>query len=276
MKVYSKTIPYEKDGEKFTLIGFGDVHYGSANCDKSLFIHTLRRHGKARNTYLIDMGDACDAIVPKDAKRYRPKGLDPELEFEEDVIDRQIEWYCEQHEKLVNPEKFLGIVSGNHHDIILEKHGTDPTKRIAYRLKTQNLGYCFFYRLLFKREGKGYQELVIYGHHGWGGGSRTEGGNITRFCKAANQIEGADICLYGHTHDKWAKPMVRVKPVGYKVKEVPKMVANTGTFLKTLSDSETPSYSERAGYPPRALGYVSIEITTPTEDRPYFDLRETV
>ena len=274
MKVYQRTINYTKDGEKFRLIPYGDVHMGAENCDMEGYADMLKRHGKKPNTYFIDMGDGCDFILPKDSKRYRPSCVHPELRYLDDVIDQQIDWYCKPHENVADG-RLLGVASGNHHDSVLMHHGTDPTQRIATRLGTENLGYCFFFRLLFKREGRGYEQLIIYGHHGWGGATRTEGGNLTKFSKGSSYIE-ADIHLFGHTHDKFCKRIIRVKPVLDKVKELPMIVANTGTFLRTLNKDAIPSYSEKAGYPPRDLGYVIIEITTPTADKPHFDLRGTV
>lgn len=276
MKVYTRTISYENAGDRIKLVCFGCVHGGAANCDMDGFQQMLKRHGKVKDTYLVDMGDACDCVLPKDSTRFRSSCLHPYFrEKDEDIVDQQVDWYCEQHEKYTDLDKFLGIVSGNHHDAILKYHSTDPTKRIAKRLGIPNLGYTFYYRLLFKKEGTGYQELIIYGHHGWGGGTRTEGGNLTKYAKNTGHYL-ADIYLYGHTHDKWSKRIIRVKPVLDRVQEVPMIVANTGTFLRTLTKDEVPSYSERAGYPPRDLGYVIIEITTPTEEKPYFDLRGLV
>ena len=50
MRVYSRTIPYTKPGETFTLVPISDVHYGAAACEKNRFISTLRKHGKDRKS----------------------------------------------------------------------------------------------------------------------------------------------------------------------------------------------------------------------------------
>lgn len=279
MRVFSRTIPYTKPGEEFTLIPIGDVHTGAAACEKSRFVSLLKKHGRAKNTYLIGVGDYADCIVAKDHKRFRPSAIDPEMlagnVAQEDWIDLEINWFCTQFEVYVDLDKLLGFGSGNHEDAILKYHSTDPTKRIAQRLKTEPLGYTWFYHLNFKREGRGYQRLTLYGHHGFGGGTRTEGGSMTRYCRHAERIH-ADICLYGHDHDCWIKPIVEVDSSKGKVGEVQKLVVDCGTFLKTFSDGDVPTYSEQAGYPPRNLGCPVIEITTPTDTDPYFRLRGTV
>jgi len=271
MKVYQKTINYKYDGEKFKLVCFSDVHIGAANCALDDFREMLKQHGKKPNRLLIDIGDACDFVSPHD-KRYRVSSIHPLFRNEDSLVDAQINYYCNEIKNYVDKDKFLGIVSGNHHDSILKYYSTDPTQRIASKLGVPNLGYCFFYRLLFKREGKGYQTLLLYGHHGYGGGSRTEGYNLTKFARNASFID-ADIFLYGHTHDKWGKRIIRVTERNGKVQEIPMVVANCGTFLRTLAKDEVPSYSEAKGFPPRDIGYVIIEITTPTEEKPFFDLR---
>ena len=278
MRVYSRTIPYSKPGEKFWLVPFGCVHYGAAACEKTRFTQTLRHYGRKPNTMLIALGDMVDCIVAKDHKRFRPSCIDPDMlagnVAQEDWIDQQVNWFCSQMESYVDPDNLLGIGRGNHEDAILKYHSTDPARRIAQRLDTGALGYTFFYHLNFKREGTGYQKLIVYGNHGFGGGTRTEGGSMTRYCRHAERMH-ADICLYAHDHDAWVKPIVEVDSSGGKVREVIKLVVDCGTFLKTFSDSDVPTYSEQAGYPPRNLGCPVIEITTPT-DTDGFKLKGTV
>ena len=278
MRVYSRTIFHSKPGEKFTLVPISDIHYGAAACEKTRLISTLKRYGRKANTLLIFPGDMVDFIVAKDHKRFWPSFIDPDMlagnVAQEDWIDQEVNWFCSQVETYVNPDILLGIGRGNHEDSILKYHSTDPAKRIAQRLNTDSLGYTWFYHLNFKRAGTGYQKLVLYGNHGFGGGTRTEGGSMTRYCRHAERIH-ADICLYGHDHDAWVKPIVEVDSSGGKVREVIKLVVDCGTFLKTFSDSDVPTYSEQAGYPPRNLGCPVIEITTPV-DGGGFRLKGTV
>ena len=268
MRVHSRTIPYQKPGEKFTLVPISDVHYGAAACEKGRFVSTLKRHGRAKNTLLVFVGDVIDCIVPGDKKRFRPETIDPELMVVDDKIksnwiDLEVRWFCEQIEKYVSPSNLLGIGRGNHEDEIAKRSGTDPLDNICYRLKTESLGYTWFYHLNFKMPGTGYQRLYVYGNHGFGGGGRTEGGSMTKYCRSSERIH-ADICLHGHDHDCWIKPIVEVDSSTGKVREVQKLIVDCGTFMKTFSDSDIPTYSEKAGYPPRNLGCPVIEITTPT------------
>lgn len=276
MKVHSITIPYKKEGTKFNLVAFGDAHVGAAQCHMDAFEDMLKTYGKAPNTYLVDVGDACDCVIPADKKRYRVEMVHPMFRGADDVVDKQIDWYVSMIQKHVEPGRFLGLISGNHMDDISKRCSTNPTKRISKLLSVPNLGYTCFYRLLFKRPGRAFEDLTIYIHHGWGGACRTEGANMTKYCGHTKTIDKAKVFLFGHNHECWTKTLVRIEPCNGKIHEVPMIVAECGTFLKTLSNSATPSYSEEEAYPPRGIGHVLIEITTPTETHPYFGLKGTV
>jgi len=280
MRVHSRSIPYKKPGEKFTLVPFSDLHYGTTLCEKGRFIEMLKEYGRAKNTLLIGNGDYLDCIVSRDGKRFRPEAIDPELmmvngEIQGDWIDGEVNWFCDIMQKHVSPDNLLGLGTGNHEDMILKYHSSDPVKRIARRLNAPRLGYTWFYHLHFKRPGTGYQRLTVFGHHGFGGGGRTEGGTVTKYCRHAERYE-ADICLYGHDHDMWVKPIVNIDGGTGRVWGNKKYVIDTGTFMKTHGDDIIPTYPEIAGYPPRNLGYPVIEITTPTSKGGRFHLKGTV
>ena len=134
MKVYQHIIDYEKPGTEFKLIPYGDVHLGAAACERERFRAMLKRHGRDPKAYLLDMGDACDCIVPGDHKRFRPATVHPELlQGEvpaENWIDTEISWYCEDVAKYSDTSRHLGIVSGNHHDAISKRYGSSrPVRR---------------------------------------------------------------------------------------------------------------------------------------------------
>lgn len=279
MKVHTLTIPYKNHGETFYLIAQGDQHNGHISCERDRIKNMYKEWGNNPNAIFIDMGDGCDCIVPSDHKRFRPAEVHPDLlwdgeEPREDWVDIEIDWYCEPVEKYVTKARHLGIVSGNHHESIAKRGGTDPTRRIAERLGIPNLGYCFGYNLYFKR-GKKRHKVVIFGHHGIGSGARSFGAPVNTLCNDAVARVGTDVCLYGHTHCKWSYPVIRPVFNNLKLREERCIVANTGAFMKTYGDYSTPTYSEVKSYPMRDLGYVIIEITTPT-DTDGFKLKGTV
>ena len=103
------------------------------------------------------------------------------------------------------------------------------------------------------------RKVVIRGHHGWGGGSRTQGADLTKYSRDVAYWD-ADIFGYGHVHRLQDDRIPRLGLVGKKLIAKPKVMVICGTFLKTLSEDASPSYSERAGYPPTEIGGAIISI----------------
>ena len=102
-------------------------------------------------------------------------------------------------------------------------------------------------------------------HHGFGGAKRTEGGDMTAFARHAMQFE-AEICIYGHTHNKWSKriPVVgwRTAKAGPVIKEIyTKVIGQAGTFQRTLSEGRDPTWAETRGFPMRDMGWLTVNIS---------------
>jgi len=126
-------------------------------------------------------------------------------------------------------------------------------------LDTTSLGFSWLVRLSFKENGSRGRLLVIRGHHGWGGGSRTQGADLTKYSKDLTYWD-ADMFLYGHVHKRQSDKIDRMGLVGTKLVSKPKWIFICGTFLKTLSDTDEATYSEEKGYPPVSIGGVNIGI----------------
>jgi len=239
----------------------------------------LKDHGHKPNTFFIGIGDQLNCIWVKDP-RFRISEAAPQYRDKEDFIDWQINDFASLIRYNTDPEQWLGMGSGNHELAMLKYTSSDPHRRLCQTVGTLDLGYSFFLNLNFYSGSDGNhgagRTVVIYGHHGWGGGSRTEGANLTKFAKNEAHYD-ADISLYGHTHDKFGKRMIRILPTRrgvLKVVQKPMIVANCGTFMRTLSDDERPTYSEQSGYPPRDIGYITITMR-PDQKRTFVDLRVT-
>lgn len=271
MQVHQRTIEYSKPGDIFTLVPHGDVHAGALAHEGGRYEYMLSKYGKQKNALMLDMGDACDCILSSDKKRFRPsaihpgmlvRGRDGKVSACENWIDLETQYIIDLHKKYVKPENMLGFASGNHMDDVLKHHNTDPTQTICDALGTTNLGYCFYYNIDFKRRGKAAQQLTIYGHHGFGGG-RSRGSSINRYTSDADTKYGADLCFYGHDHQLWMFPMDRVMSIKGIIHSERALVCDCGSFLKTHADSEIPTYSEKAGCRPVALGHptITVEIT---------------
>lgn len=194
-----------------------------------------------------------DSIVISD-KRYSKSTDDTEGEA---IIDEQVK----QAYDILEPyaSRIIGLGEGNHERVLTDRCNTNPTKRLCEKLGCTYLGYTWMCSLLLREtDGRG-RTVVLYGNHGWGGGTRTEGGDLTKYAKIMSAYE-SDIYLFGHTHGLLAKRSPRLSIVGKKLVAKDRYVCICGTFLKTISPDETPSWSETKGFNPARIGGITIDI----------------
>jgi hypothetical protein len=250
MIVTTYRIPYQY-GQTIKIKPLGDIHWGNRYCDKNTLKAFLEDSDDL--TYFFGIGDLMDSIVVPDI-RYSKHADDTESST---IIDEQVETLYD----VLAPYKgrFVGLGRGNHEDVIIKKCGTDPVKRLCTLLDCTYLGYSGLVRLIFKEnEGRG-RTVVIRWHHGWGGGSRTQGADLTKYSNDVKHWQ-ADIYLYGHVHRRQGDRIPRLGLVGEKLISRPKLIGICGTFLKTYSDSEDSTYSEVKGYPPVEVGGLTVNI----------------
>lgn len=255
MKILTHRINYSY-GDKIEIIPVFDVHYGNKWCDIKSLITYLEEH---KGAYIIGGGDLLDSITIKDF-RYR-KSADGNKEGD-DVIDQQVKKMVE----ILMPyrDRIIGLATGNHEDTITEKCGTNPTKRMCEALGCEFLGYSGLIKIVMSetnKEGKKSRTrtVVVRYHHGWGGGSRTQGADLTKYSKDLVYWD-ADIFMYGHVHRRQSDRVPRLGLSGEKLVSKPKIILICGTYLKTYSDNTDPTYSEKAGYPPIEIGGLSFTI----------------
>lgn len=220
-------------------------------CDVEKFKRYLADSDKL--TYFIGGGDLLDTIIVPDKRYSKAVDMAPD--------DAIIDWQINQMRDILRPyaSRIIGLGSGNHEDVIIRRAGTNPIERICTELKVPYLGFSWLVELGFREhDGRG-RKLVIRGHHGWGGSSRTPGGELTKYAKDL-PFWDADLFLYGHGHHRKYDEIPRLSLKGGKLIARPKILVLCGTFLRTLSDGSTPSYSEREGYPPVPIGGVDIYL----------------
>jgi len=262
VKVFSRKITY-KAGEIFSLIAYGDVHWGAKYCDENLFAEMFQEYKGNPNAYFVDLGDTCNSIHVKDP-RFDFRELAPRFEGRQDLIDAQISDYCNYHTKYGDPSRELGKISGNHTESIIKHHGTNPTKRMCEMLDIKYLGLSCYFWLEFEHEAGGcVRKYLIYLHHGWGGAIRSEGGNLNKYMKILSRYD-FDIALLGHNHEGWFKPTARIgaecRGDNRKLVHKKQITGEVPSFLKTLSDDEAPTYSEARGFFPIHMGWLEIQI----------------
>lgn len=258
-----KEIELESETEEIVIRCFADIHFGLKASDAERFQHDLReRPGK--RTYFIDLGDSLDSIGGVAHKYFNPRNLKeeillgpkPPLQMERDMLIDIIKANTDKDE-------WLGHLSGNH-PLFLLPNGLDLMQDVCSQLEHTYLGYQAYVPIQFNLGTKRFT-FMIFASHGFGGGNqRWEGSGMNAYIQHAMRYEGWDVALYGHRHDKWIKEIVRISPRSVSgkrwVKEEIKIIAQCGTYLKTLSKDVYPTYSEKAGMTPRPLGCVDIRF----------------
>lgn len=251
MQVLSRDIPYTSRTEIFKLKPIFDVHMGSALFDKGAFMKYLEDVDE--HTYLLFGGDVMDSIIVTDP-RYRKSGDATDTDA---VIDDQVEEAC----KILTPfkDRILFIGDGNHEVEVAKRHGTNPGKRLAKALGVPHLGESWFLKLNFSNNGGAGRSIIIYGHHGYGGGGRTEGGSLTKYSKVI-AYNFADIYLFGHDHDKVFKEIPRMYWGKTKIQARNVIVALCGSFKRNMTQDDVTTWEESKGFFPKCIGGFTIGI----------------
>ena len=250
MIIHQHRIEY-KLGDTIKIKPIFDLHYGNRYCD----IHAFRKFmaDSDENTYFFGGGDLMDSIVIGDP-RYQKSVDDTEGDA---IIDGQVDGLYRELEPY--KDRIIGLGRGNHESVIIKRCGTDPMARLCEKLGVGYLGFSGMIILKFSENGNRGRTVKIRWHHGWGGGSRTQGADLTKYSKDVTHWQ-ADIYLYGHTHRKQADRVPRLGIAGQKLISKSKIVGICGTYLKTYTTTADSTYSEEKGYPPVEIGGIAINI----------------
>lgn len=245
-------IPYNDFHDVIKIKPIADVHLGNTYCDVNAFLEYIKEADDS--TYYVGIGDFFDAIITSDLKRYQKHADATETDA---ILDEQYE----RGKEILWPirKRIIGLGRGNHEDTIIRMAGTDLVKRLCDDLECEYLGYSGLIRIILRKETGAGRSIFIRWHHGWGGGSRTQGADLTKFSKDTMHWD-ADVYLYGHVHRKQSDRIPRIGLSGQKIISKPKLIGICGTFLKTYSDTTDSTYSERAGYPATEIGGITLCI----------------
>lgn len=252
--------------EEINLLCISDVHHAQdASCEKTL-IEDLRK--PLQNRLIIGIGDELDSIARADRRhkledlkeKFRKKEVYPRL------IDAEKDDYAKILSKYTGPHEWLGHCSGNH-PLAMTEYNVDPVESLCTKLAHPYLGYSAFVPIVLQYR-TACLGCMILAHHGFGGtNARQEGSGVNSYINHALRYEGWDIALYGHRHDRWSKVVPRIQPQagGHTtkprwVKSIDRLVCQCGTYMRTLSHGEYPTYSEKAGYPPRPIGALTVKF----------------
>ena len=251
MVITQKRIPY-KYGDVIHIKPIADVHLGNRYSDKRAFKRYLEN--SEPDTYFIGIGDVLDSIIVTDPRYEKHADGTDETGA---IIDDQVSIAYD----ILKPykDRIIGLGKGNHENVIVKRCGTDPIKTLCDKLDCPHLGLSGLIKLTLSENGNRGRNIVIRYHHGWGGGSRTQGADLTKYSKDTMYWD-ADLFLYGHVHRKQADSVPRLGLVGNTLVSKPKHLGICGTFLKTYSNTIDTTYSELKGYPPVEIGGIVCNI----------------
>ena len=247
-----KYIPYSDENKRIRLIFVGCQHYGSKQFSRNNFKKFLSEYLIDDQSYLFILGDLFDAIVSADLKRYNPEEIDKNK-----LINDNIQEAIEDLESYKS--SILGICIGNHEYQYLRRYNLSLTQLVCERLNVQNLGISFLYRLFLRRNDiDRVRSIIIYGHHGYGGGSSFSA-SISKYMKKIEQFD-ADIYAFSHDHKSWhlKVPRIGINSAG-KMCDKSIHLLCCGSFKENLLP-DSISWEEIKGFGPILLGGKVIDI----------------
>jgi hypothetical protein len=256
-KILVYPIKYGSNKQVIKVRPLMDLHKGAKTCDMRAFREWLKEHDE--NTYYYTNGDLWDMIFFDD-KRFRLSGHEAMDGEDDDPIDIEVREMAE----LLNPIKgnIICVGTGNHEDVIAKRCKTNPSKRLAELIGVPYMGYSFWFRLALSWNGGSGRTVDFFSTHGFGGGTRTEGGSVTKYSKFSDRFL-CDVFVAGHDH---RKQYVRYPLLGITGKKnvslfsKSKIVCLGGSWKKTYGNGTAVTWEETKGFPPGEIGGITIEI----------------
>lgn len=254
-KILVYPIQYRSVNDVIKIKPIMDLHRGAKSCDLRAFKAYISDFDEF--TYFYTNGDLWDSIYFRD-KRFRSSGH--ENTDQDDAIDVEVQEMVE----LLTPiqDRLICVGHGNHEDAVLKMCSTNMSKRLADALGVPYVGYSFWFRLSLNMNGGKVRNVDIFSTHGFGGGTRTEGGSITKYAKFADRLS-CDIFVVGHDH---RKQYVRYPVMGIRgISDVrliaqPKLVCLGGSWKKAYSSDTSTTWEETKGFSASEIGGIVIAI----------------
>jgi hypothetical protein len=200
--------------QEFLLIS--DAHIDNAHADRAMFekhMKQCRERGAkwlSNGDYLCCMQGQYD--LRSDTSACRPEHR--EGRYLDAVINTTADYVAPW------ADMALLFAPGNHETAIRKRHETDMNERLVEALKARNKdcqayagSYANWVRFVVRNKERRQllgNSLVMYMHHGYGGGGPVTRGTI-QTSRMAVYLPDADIIWTGHTHDEWIMPIQRAR-----------------------------------------------------------------
>ncbi len=224
-------------GNELLLIGLGDIHYGSTDCDVEKLYEMVDWIKNKPNARVVLMGDLID-IGLKDS--VGAGTFDNDVDPENQILDII---------QILEPiqDKIICLLGGNHEERIRMRTSIDINKLIANSLDTTYAGSTCFLKIMV-----GKQNYIIWAAHG-STGSLTPAGKLNSVMKYGTYVD-ADLYMMGHVHE-----LMHHTTDYFRVSMKDKMIIKdkrhyviTGHFLKY------GGYAEQKNYAPGKNGVAKI------------------
>jgi len=244
---------YQKD-RYFLFIS--DVHLDSVHCDRVKLKKDLDL-ALERNAIVFIFGDLLDLMQGKYDPRSNKADLNPKYNtarYIDEVIKDVVEF-------LTPYKSILAFYSPGNHETSVEKRiEYGIVDKICYQLEMSQGNYsgyiyCRFFAYL---EESTKVPLIIGYHHGYGGG-----GPVTRdtiqTARRAVYLPDANICISGHTHDRWIVPITRNRISRYGESIDQQWHIKTGTYQNSPIDFN--GYAIEKGLAPKSGAGIWMKYT---------------
>jgi len=251
--------------DEFRIVPLGDTHIGNRSADEHEkdLRELVKEIAGEKNSYTLLMGDMAEYIGIRDP-RFDPKSLSKWINVADlvDIADVQSERVKDIFMPVIEKDKVLAVVRGNHEASMLRWQERDVSYDLIREIKKRNkrekvgLGMSGWVVLKFHRdkEKRGSTKMVkIFVHHGFVGG-RLAGAKALNMQRLLWNHQ-AELILMGHDHTTrvQAEAIERVDRKG-NVEVVSRLGCSTGNWLGQAK------YAKEAGYFPLPVGYVDIRI----------------
>ena len=203
------------DWEQYFLL-ISDAHIDNAHADRSMFDRHMRQC-RERNARWMSNGDFLCLMQGKYDLRSDTSACRPEHQrgrYLDAVISTTADYVAP------NADMALLFAPGNHETAIRKRHETDMNERLVEALRQRSPNaptvagkYANWVRFLVRQRGRRQLvggSVVMYMHHGYGGGGPVTRGTI-QTSRMAVYLPDADIIWTGHTHDEWIMPIQRAR-----------------------------------------------------------------
>ena len=203
------------DWEQYFLL-VSDAHIDNAHSDRSMFDRHMRLC-RERNARWLSNGDFLCLMQGKADNRADTSACRPEHQrgrYLDAVINTTAD-YIAPHADMA-----LLFAPGNHENSVKRRCETDMNERLVEAAKVRNKecnayagSYANWVRFLVRQRGRRQLvggSVVMYMHHGYGGGGPVTRGTI-QTSRMAVYLPDADIIWTGHTHDEWIMPIQRAR-----------------------------------------------------------------